>query len=148
MRLRYFVIDGQGQLRKASQAGVKALWRGCRGADALGCPGGSELRLVSVLCDDALLPQRVYVLRLPLTKGRFTPEDNLALKAFSTPEYVTPGEALSHHTAGWPRDFFRQLAVALDVPVVALHVPLGIGGPLLVAAARDAEPHQVVRHLR
>lgn len=146
MLLRYFIIDGHGQLRKASQAGVKALWQGRQGADALGGSPGRELRLVSVLCDTDLLPQRVYLLRLPLTAGRFTPEDRLVLRAFTTPDCVTPGEAFRHHSEGWPPDLFRQLAVALDVPVKGLHVPLGVGGPLLVAAARGTASHPAVRH--
>src|SRR5437868_3601921 len=130
MKLRYFVVDVQGQLRKASQAAVRALWEGRRSADTLGCVRGSELRLVSVVCDTALLPQKVYVLRLPLVEGVFTQESYLTLRAFSRPDCVTPGELLRHHTGGWPADFFRQLAVALDVPVAALEVPLGVGGPL------------------
>jgi hypothetical protein len=78
----------------------------------------------------------MYLLRVPLTEGRFTAEDRLTLLAFSTPDCVTPAEAARHHTEGWPRDLFRQLAVALDVPAAALRVPLGIGGPALVAAGR------------
>ena len=124
MKLRYFVVGARGQLRKASQAAVRGLWQGCRGADALGCPAGNELRLVSVVCDDDLLPQKFYVLRLPLTAGRFTYEDYLVLKALAAPDCVTPAEAVRHHTEGWPPDFFRQLAVALDVPVASLDVPL------------------------
>src|SRR5207302_5014789 len=79
MKLRYFVVDARGQLRKASQAWVRELWEGRRRASDLGCPSGNELRLVSVVCDDALLPQRLYLLRLPLTEGKFTEESRLTL---------------------------------------------------------------------
>ena len=140
MKIRYFVLDGRGQLRKASQAAVSGLWEGRRGADALGQPGARELRLVSVLCDDDLLPDRVYLLRLTLTEGRFTDEDRLVLQAFASPDCVTPAEAARHHTGGWPADFFRQLAVALDVPVARLHVPFCVGGPLVLAATRATSP--------
>src|SRR5205085_11362457 len=124
------------------------LWQGCRRADALGCPAGNELRLVSVLCDDDLLPARVYLLRVPLTGGLFTPESRLTLQLFTRPDCVSPAELVQHHTEGWPRDFFRQLAVALDVPLAGLQVPLGVGGPLFVAAALRLTPRQAARHLR
>ena len=67
MKLRYFVIDGQGRLRKAAQAAVRALWDGGLGATALGCAAGNELRLVSVVCDDDLLPcKATYCVCRPL----------------------------------------------------------------------------------
>ena len=147
MKLRYFVVDGQGRLRKAPQAAVRALWDGGLGASALGCPANNELRLASVVCDDDLLPQRVYLLRLPLIRGAFTYESRLTLHLFTQPDCVTPGELSRHHAAGWPRDFFHQLAVALDVPAAALNVPLGIGGPLFLAAALGVSPRQALRHL-
>ena len=148
MKLRYFVVDASGQLRKAPQAGVSALWQGRSRADALGCPIGRELRLVSVVCDEHLLPKKVYVLRLPLTEGAFTPESYLTLRLFARPDCVTPAELIRHHTEGWPPDFFRQLAVVLDVPVARLNVPLGVGGPLLLAAALRVTPRWALRHLR
>ncbi len=148
MKLRYFVVDARGQLRKASQVWVRELWVGRRRASDLGCPSGNELRLVSVLCDEALQPQRLYVLRLPLTEGKFTEESRLTLYLYSQPDCVTPRELVQHHTGGWPRDFFRQLAVALDVPVKQLGIPLGIGGPLFLAAALRVTPQEALRHLR
>jgi hypothetical protein len=148
MKLRYFVLDSRGQLRKASQAMVKGLWQGRVRADALGCPSGDELRLVSVVCDNDLLPEKVYVLRLPLAEGAFTEESRLTLHLFSRPDCVTPAELTQHHTEGWPRDFFRQLAVALDVPPMSLEVPLGIGGPLLLAAAMRVTPRAALRYLQ
>jgi hypothetical protein len=148
MKLRYFVVDAAMQLRKASQASVRGLWQGRRGAEALGCPSGKELRLVSVVCGDGLLPERVYLLRVPLTGGFFTDADSLVLQALASPDCVTPAEAIRHHTGGWPPDFFRQLAVALDVPVASLDVPFGVGGPLLAAAALRVSPGQALRHPR
>ncbi len=40
--------------------------------------------------------------------------------------------AEDHQLYGWPDDWYQQLAVALDVPVVELR-KVGIGGPLLMA---------------
>ncbi len=148
MKLRYFVVDGHGQLRKATQAAVRELWEGGRGAESLGCPAGNELRLVSVVCDEALLPRSLYVLRLPLDCGMFTAESRMTLELFSLPDCVTPEELVRHHTAGWQGDFFRQLAVALDVPASALEVPVGVGGPLFLAAALRVTPRQALRYLK
>ena len=148
MKLRYFVVDARGQLRKARHRAVKALWQGRLRADALGCPAGNELRLVSVACDDDLLPEKVYLLRLPLAEGLFTEESRLTLHLFSRPDCVSPEELARHHTGGWPGDFFRQLAVALDVPLASLDVPFGVGGPLFLAAALRVTPREAVRHLR
>lgn len=147
MNLRYFVADGKGRLRKVSRAAVRGLWQGRLRADALGSPAGAELRLVSVVCDAALLPQRLYLLRLPLDEGRFTGESYLALRAFARPDCVTPAELVRHHTGGWPPDFHQQMAVALDVPVSRLDVPLGVGGPLLLAAALRVSPRRALRYL-
>jgi hypothetical protein len=145
--MRYYVVDARGQLRKASQAAVVGLWEGTRRAADLGCPAASEVRLVSVVCDADLLPQKLFLLRVPTTGGAFTQESRLTLYAFTQPDCVTPEESVRHHLGGWPADFFRQLAVALDVPVAALDVPLGVGGPLLVAAATGLNPTQAARHL-
>lgn len=148
MKLRYFTVDDQNQLRKASQASVLALWEGRRKASSLGCKTGAELRLVSVLCDKNLIPEKVYVLRLPLTDGRFTQEDYLTLQVFTRRDCVTSREVIQHHTDGWPRDFYQQLAVLLDVPLAQLNVPLGVGGPLFMAAAMRVTPTQAIRYLR
>jgi len=145
MKLRYFFVNREGQLLKVRQGKVHALWQGKLRAARL---GGNELRLVSVLCDDNLLPTHVYLLRLPLTDGRFTKENYLTLRIFSMPACVTPREVIQHHTAGWPADFFTQLGVALDVPRKLLNVPLGIGGPLFMAAALRVTPGQALRYLR
>jgi hypothetical protein len=148
MRLRYFIVDACGQLRRVSQASVLGLWEGRARADDLGGPPGNDLRLVSVVCDERLLPRKCFVLRLPLTGGRFLEENYLTLRIFARPDCVTEHELFEHHTAGWPRDFFQQLAVALDVPVAGLHVPLAVGGPLFLAAAMRLTPREALRYLR
>jgi hypothetical protein len=148
VKVRYFVVDGNGRLRKAPQAAVQALWDGGLRADVLGCRSGTELRLASVVCDNDLVPRKIFLLRLPLCRGRFTPEGRLALCAFARPDCVTPAESAEHHAGGWPTDFYRQLAVALDVPVRGLDALSDVGGPLLVAAAVGVTPNLAARLLR
>ena len=128
MKLRYMVVDQNGRLDRVTRASVDALWDGRLRAEDLGCPAGREVRLVSVVCDRRLVPQKVYLLRLPVTDGRFTLEDQLTLHLYSRSDCVTPREATAHHGAGWPRDLRRQLAVALDVPLAGLDVPFEVGG--------------------
>lgn len=148
MKLRYLYVDRQGQLTVIRRAQVEALWQGSLGADELSGPDLHELRLVSVLCDARLVPQKIFLLRLPLTDGHFTRENYRTLRSFSMPSRVTAHEMFVHHTEGWPSDFFRQMAVALDVPKAFFDVPLGIGGPLLMAAAMRVPPREAVRYLR
>ena len=148
MKLRYFIVDRIGQLAVARRAQVQALWDGDIPAELLGSDSLTELRLVSVLCDSKLRPRKIYLLRLPLSNGEFRKENYLTLKIFSRSDCVTPREVIHHHTHGWPQDFFSQLAVALDVPRRDLEVPLGIGGPLLMAAAMSVTPKQAMRYLK
>ena len=148
MKLCYYVVDHAGQLRKARKSAVESLWHGACRADALGCRDQSELRLVSVVCDSNLQPQKIFLLRLPLTQGEFTQESYLTLQIFTMPECVTPREVAQHHGGGWPGDLLRQLAVAADVPLAQLSVPVRIGGPLLLAAALKVSPAQALRYLR
>ena len=148
MKLRYFIVDRAGQLARVRRDQVQALWDGAIAAELLGSESPTELRLVSVLCDARLRPQKIYLLRLPLSDGEFRKENYLTLKIFARPDCVTPREVIHHHTHGWPRDFFPQLAVALDVTRRDLDVPLGIGGPLLMAAAMSVTPKQALRFLK
>lgn len=148
MKIRYFLMNATGQLVKVSQASVYGLWNGSRRARGANGALAQELRLVSIICDENLLPLKIYVVRLPLCEGVFTEESQLTLKIFASPDCVTPDELVQHHTEGWPADFFRQLAVALDVPLDALKVPLGVGGPLFTAAVMCVSPQQAVRYLR
>jgi hypothetical protein len=148
MKLRYLIVDRQGRLVLAQRALVEALWEGVVPAPMLGSDDANELRLVSVLCDKKLLPRKIYLLRVPLTNGEFRKENYLTLRIFSRPDCVTPNEVVRHHTDGWPHDFFQQLGVALDVTRRDLEVPLGIGGPLLTAAALSVTPKQALRYLR
>ena len=148
MKLRYLVVDAKNQLRLARRDQLEAVWRGKAPAAALGCDDLTELRLISIVCDRRLLPKRIYLLRLTLTDGYFTRRNYRRLRSFTMPSRVTAQEMFQHHSAGWPLDFFTQLAVALDVPRAMLDVPFGIGGPLLVAAALEITPANAVRYLR
>jgi hypothetical protein len=148
MNLRYFIVDEQGQLRKAKKSAVESLWDGSCKADVFGCTDVTELRLVSVVCDRKLIPQKIYLLRLPLTQGQFTQENYLTLQIFTMPDCVTPHEVAKHHGGGWPKDFLRQLAIAADVPLAMLQVPIRIGGPLLLAAALRVTPDEALRYLK
>jgi hypothetical protein len=148
MKMRYFFVDSGGQLRKASQAAVRALWNRERRATELGCPDPDELRLISVACDGDLLPRKVYLLRLPLAQGWFSLESELRLQMHAQADLFPPEEAVRHHLEGWPRDLGVQLAVALDVPQSHLAGVMAVGGPLFEAAARRLTPAQALRFLR
>lgn len=150
MKLRYLVVDRAGTLHRISRSQIHALWRGELTVEQLNLGQflPNELRLVSVLLDDQLLPKKIFLLRLPLCKGQFTKANYLTLRIFTMPDCVTPREVVQHHTDGWPSDFFIQLAVALDVPRKFLELPLGIGGPLLMAAAMRVTPKQAIRYLK
>ena len=146
--MQYLLVDGNNQLKLIHREHVEAIWRGRVHVSQFGCADPTELRLVSVLCDKRLRPQRIFLLRMALTDGYFTRRNFRALRSFAMPSQVTVREMFQHHSAGWPRDFFTQLAVALDVPRAHLDVPLGIGGPLLVAAALHVSPRIATRYLQ
>jgi hypothetical protein len=133
MRLRFFAADRRGRLRKVRPRHADGLINGRISAAVLDCRGIRDLHLLTVLCDGRLRPRAVYLLRVPLTGGRFTAADELALRALASPACATPHEAATHHAAGWPADLVRQLAVALDVPLSGLAVPFAAGGPVLDA---------------
>lgn len=147
-KLHYYAVDGQGQIRRVSQRDMEDLWDGKVQAGSLGCASKNELRLVSVLCDRHFWPRIIYLLRVPLTGGRFTPENQLTLQIFTMRDCVTEQEVVQHHGGGWPADLLHQLAVALDVPLSALRVPVRIGGPFFLAAATGLTPHQARQFLK
>lgn len=153
MKLRYLFVDRFGRLVKARRLLVERLWQGDYGVDRLARATGTqarltELKLVSVLCDGLLQPLQIFLLRLPLSDGRFTDRDYHTLQGFTDPDCMTAREMISHHTAGWPPDFFHQLAVAMDVARRDLEVPVGIGGPLMMAAALETSPTEALKYLR
>lgn len=135
MRRRYFVLDLSNQLRKATQAVVEGLWTGQRMAADLPFPLDHELRILTVLCDDALEARGCYLLRLVLDDaGAITSESRrAACEAVQlNADWGLHHPAVQYHLEGWPRDWLRQLAVAFDVPPQAL-AQVGIGGPLPIS---------------
>jgi hypothetical protein len=140
MGLCHFAAGPNGRLFAVRPGAVRGLLAGDLGAAAFGDHGGREVRLVTVERDGALLPTAVYLVRVPLTDGRFAEDGYLLLRALADPTLVTPAEAERHHRSGWPADLVRQLAVALDVPVAGLAVPFAAGGPVLAAALGDRPP--------
>ena len=148
MKMRYLLVDGDQQLQLIPRLQVESIWRGDSCVSEFGCTDWTELRLISVMCDDQLLPQRIFLLRMALTDGYFTRRNYRTLRSFAMPSRVTAREMFQHHSDGWPQDFFVQMAVALDVPRKLLNVPFGIGGPLLVAAALRVSPRVATRFLK
>ena len=131
MQLRYFVIDEDSRLHRASKKVVEALWRGRCKAERLGCAMGDELRVITVVCDDRLQPRISFFLRVALKNGK--PTNSSRIEAYEAMTHSS-GRRYDHPAAkrqfeGWPSDWQHQLAVALDVPVAQLH-KVGIGGPL------------------
>ena len=104
MKMRYLFVDRRGQLLKMRRSRLNRLWRGELSAHDIGSPDRYELRLVSVLCDQRLRPRKLFLLRLPLSDGRFTRENFETLQIFSRRDCVTPREVIAHHTDGWPPD--------------------------------------------
>ncbi len=58
MKLRYMVLDGRGQLALTPKADIEGLWHGRTTAHDLGARSSNEIRLVSVLCDNRLVPKK------------------------------------------------------------------------------------------
>src|SRR4051812_46522113 len=62
MKLHYYVLDGQDRICRVSHKAMEGLWDGRVRAETLGAAGQSELRLVSVLCNNQLMPRTIYLL--------------------------------------------------------------------------------------
>ena len=134
MTLRYFVVDVDGELRRVPPAAAEAVWAGHADAGELDAILGSELKLATVLVDDDLNPVMTFFLRVDLDRGRITEESRIAAL-----EAITAGHgrrlsdpAQKRQFQGWPPDWRRQLAVALDTPAAHL-TKLGLGGPLVLS---------------
>ncbi len=135
MLLRYFVVDAEDQFQFAGRKAVENVWRGKNSAASLGYPTGEQLRIVSVLCDEErLAPKVIFFLRTELEGGRITDKSRFDAYEAMTKHHRRryDSEAAQRQLAGWPQDWQRQLAVALDAPAVELR-RIGVGGPLLMA---------------
>ena len=134
MHLRYFVTDVEGQLRRVPAAAAEAVWSGQADAADLDVMLGGELRLVTALIDEDLNPVMTFFLKLDVDGGRITEDSRLSALESITAAH---GRRLANpdqrrQFQGWPRDWRRQLAVALDVPAARL-TKLGLGGPLVMS---------------
>lgn len=147
MRLRYFVIDRWGKLRRVPQAALEGLWTGDRTAAALGCDLASDLRLVTLLCDEDLQPHACYLLRAGLEGGAITNDSKLqACEAVLENLADESSRAeIAYQLSGWPRDWRQQLAIAADV--VPSELPaVGIGGPLLISSLLNLSVKSSLRY--
>lgn len=147
MQLHYFIVDQREQLHKVPRDDVERLWRNEISAERLTIRLGDELRLVSVLCDEDLLPKISFFSRLRLRRGKITDESRIeAYEAMSTADrrrYDRP--SAQRQFAGWPSDWQTQLAVALDVPVQQLR-RIGLGGPLLMSDLWGISVEQILEY--
>ena len=146
MQRIYFVADRKDQLRRVPTAAVEAIWDGREGIKALGCNPGETLRLISVLIDDELNPLVIFFMRLDLDDGEITPESRLeAYDAVTARGAKFASPAAQKQFLGWPSDWPRQLAVALDTPLASLN-RIAIGGPLLMADLWGVPVDKVVEY--
>ena len=134
MNLNFYIVDQDGQLRRTPREAVEDCWHGRAEVDVLGYPVGDELRLVTVLCNDDLEPIVTYFVRLDVESGRITDESKLqAFEAMRTRHRRRyDNDTAQRQFRGWPPDWQRQLAVALDVLPARLK-RIGLGGPLLMS---------------
>lgn len=137
MRLRFFVVDDADRLHAVAATRIEAVWNGSKTVDSLGVHASEDLPVLTALCDENLVPRLVFFLRLATRDGSVTPAArDLAYQAVTI--FIKDSdddggqEAFAHQLQGWPHDWRRQLAVALDVPATALD-RISVGGPLPVA---------------
>jgi len=144
MKVRYFHLDENDCLQKVAQRHLEAVWFDERPWDD--SASAKPLRLISFLCDDDFRPLRGFVMRVQIREGRLTDDSRHdAIAAVQSampplPSIFGPVQSsnelplIDKQLEGWPEpnDLFRQLAVALDVPIEQVP-PLRFGGPLLTA---------------
>ena len=146
MQRIYFVADRQDQFRRVPTEAVEALWEGRESVKVLGCNPGETLRLVSVLIDEDLNPLVIFFMRLELDDGEITPESRLeAYDAVTSRGEKFTNPAAQKQFQGWPGDWPRQLAVALDTPLAALN-RIALGGPLLMSDLWGVPVEKVVEY--
>lgn len=150
MRLRYFVIDAQSQIRQVPQSTIEGIWRGAKTLADLNLEIGAELRVITALCDSSLNPRVVFFLRLALDNGAITPQSRQL--AYQTVASVISSEgegnnrsAFAYQIDGWPCDWQRQLAIALDTPAKSL-TKIAIGGPLPVSDLMGVSVRESLRY--
>lgn len=147
MELHYFAFDNKNTLWKVPRQKAESLWQGRITSRELDFPLGDEARVISVVCDEKLLPKISFFLKVHLEAGRVVDESRLDVyEAISN----TTGRRYDHPAAheqfvGWPADWQQQLAVALDVPISQLS-KIGLGGPVVMADLWGISPDQVLEY--
>lgn len=148
MELQYYVVDGEGQLRRVARETVEGFWKDESTADTFGFSLDDEFRLISVVVDENLQPVLCYFLRLDLELGLIATNSRReafeALTARSRRKYDHP--AAKRQFSGWPANWQTQLAVALDVPVSQLQ-KIGIGGPLVMSQLWGVSVDQIIEFI-
>ena len=130
MQLKYFVVDADERLWQVSRYTVEDLWKNHATSDEFDFNLDEELRLITVLCNERLLPIVTFFVHLELEQGRITDESRVeAFEAMGGRDDVTSAK---RQFFGWPDDWPHQLAVALDVPISHFR-KVGVGGPLLMS---------------
>ena len=146
MQRIYFVVDRQDQIRRVPTEAVEGLWEGREGVGVLGCNPGDTLRLISVLIDEDLNPLVIFFMRLDLDQGEITPESRLeAYEAVTARGKKFASPAAQKQFLGWPADWPRQMAVALDTPLASLN-RIALGGPLLMSDLWGVPVEKVVEY--
>ncbi len=147
MHLSYYVVDENKQFCRASRDVIERLWERGATVDELDCILADELRLVTVVSDDELQPVLCYFVRLDLREGAITARAKIdafeAMTQRSRSQYDHP--KAQHQLKGWPPDWQKQLAVALDVPASELR-KIGVGGPLLMSKLWGIPLEQVIEY--
>lgn len=146
MKRIYFVADSDDQFRRVTNDAVESLWDGQEDIRVLGCDPGDSLRLISVLIDDDLNPLVIFFMRLDVDCGEITPESRLeAYDAVTTRGSKFTNPAAQKQFLGWPSDWPRQLAIALDTPLANLN-RIALGGPLLMSDLWGVTVDKVVEY--
>ena len=147
MDISYFIVDSDTSLQRTASEVVEGLWKKQVRTDELDYDVSDDFRLISVLCDENLLPIICYFARLTIHDGIIT--DNSKIEAFEAmsdrKKNRNDSPAAHWQLAGWPRNWQHQLAVALDVPANQL-TKIGLGGPLLMSELWGVPLETVIRY--
>ena len=106
MQLKYFVVDADERLWQVSRYTVEDLWKNHATSDEFDFNLEEELRLITVLCDERLLPVVTFFVHLQLEQGRITDESRVeAFEAMGNRDDVTSAK---RQFFGWPDDWPRH----------------------------------------
>jgi hypothetical protein len=160
VRIRYFLVEDSGEVRKIAQAALEGAWEDNRTIDTM--PGTRSVGIITVLCDESFQPLQCFQTRVRVSDGRITEESRddarhawfLLRPPLDIPDSPSPPRedprshpAVVFQVSGWPPEdeLRRQLAVALDVPVDQVPA-FFIGGPLIAALQLDVAIRQALTY--